>query len=134
MARWRTGLRRAALAATRPAPLALVRAGAGAVMLVAPRALPRALGVAAAASGPTGWVVQMLGAREVALGVGVLRARRSADARAWALAGAACDVVDALVVGAAVRRGVVSRSAGSAVAASALAAGAAGLAHDSWRR
>ena len=127
MARWWAGPRRSTLAATGPASLALVRTGAGAVMLAAPRALPGVLGVPAAVSGHTAWVVQMLGAREVALGVGVLAARGSEGARAWALAGAACDVVDALAAGAAVRRGVVTRSWGSAVAASALAAGSAGL-------
>ena len=134
MARWRAGLRRSTLAATRPASLALVRTGAGAVMLAAPRALPGVLGVPAGVSSPTAWVVQMLGVREVALGVGVLAAHGSEGARAWALAGAACDVVDALVVGAAVRRGAVTRSWGSAVATSALAAGTAALVHLSSRR
>ena len=127
MTRSQARLRRLAGAATRPSSLALVRTGVGAVMLAAPQLLPQVLGVEAAARRRTSWLVQMLGVREVALGAGVLAARSGRDAGAWSLAGSACDVVDALVVGAAVRRGVVSQSWGSAVAASALAAGAVGV-------
>ena len=129
MARWRAGPHGSTLTATGPAALALLRTGAGAVMLVSPQVLPRVLGVDAAARARTAWVVQMLGVREVALGAGALAAQRSAGVRACTAAGTAGDLVDALVVGAAVRRGVVTRSWGSAVAASALAAAAAGLVH-----
>ena len=114
-------------AATAPRSLASVRTGIGTVMLLAPHVLPQVLGVDAAARARTTWLVQMLGVREVALGAGVLTAGPPA-VRALAVAGSACDLVDALVVGAAVRRGVVSRSWGSAVALSALAAGVTGLA------
>ena len=93
-------------AATAPRSLASVRTGIGAVMLLAPHVLPQVLGVDAAARGRTTWLVQMLGVREVALGAGVLTAGPPA-VRALAVAGSACDLVDALVVGAAVRRGVV---------------------------
>jgi hypothetical protein len=131
---WRTDLRRwsgtAAAGATAPTCLAAVRTGVGTVMLLAPGVLPQLLGVDAAARARTSWLVQMLGVREVALGAGVLLADRSGTARSWAVAGSASDVVDALVVGSAVRRGVVHRSWGSAVALSALAAGAAGLARS----
>jgi hypothetical protein len=116
------------VAATSPGSLAAVRTGVGAVMLLTPQVLPQVLGVDAGARQRTSWVVQMLGAREVALGAGVLNAERSGEVRAWAVAGSACDVVDALVVAAAVRRGAVGRSLGTAVALSALAADASGLA------
>ena len=125
-----TRLRSAALLATAPTSLATVRTGIGAVMLVAPQLLPQLLGVDAAARSRTSWLVQMLGAREVAMGASLLAADRSGAARVWALAGSACDVADALVLGAAVRRGVVSRTWGGAVAVSALAAGAVGIARS----
>ncbi len=96
-------------------------------MLLAPQLLPRVLGVDAATGARTSWLVQMVGVREVALGAGTLAAGGSGAVRSWALAGSACDIVDALVVAAAVRRGVVSRPWGSAVALSAAAAGAAAL-------
>ena len=133
MRSWATDLR----TATGPVPVAAVRTGVGVVMLVAPAVLPQVLGVDAAARARTTWLVQMLGVREVALAVGALAAGRSGGAsggaRSWAVAGSACDVVDALVVGSAVRRGAVHPRWGGAVAVSALAAGLAGLAHAGRR-
>jgi hypothetical protein len=130
---WGTDLR----TVTAPAPVAAVRTGVGVVMLLAPSVLPQVLGVDAAARARTSWLVQMLGVREVALAAGVLAAGRSGGAsggtRSWALAGSACDVVDALVVGSAARRGAVHPQWGGAVAVSALAAGLAGLLHASRR-
>ena len=120
-------LRDAARAATSPRALASVRTGIGTVMLLVPDVLPQVLGVDAESRARTTWLVQMLGVREVAMGAGVLSGDRT-GARALALAGSACDVVDALAIGAAVRRGVVSRPWGGAVAVSALAAGLVGLA------
>jgi hypothetical protein len=130
---WRARLQQWSVAATAPASLASVRTGIGTVMLLTPRVLPKVLGVDAAARARTSWLVQMLGVREVAMGAGVLTADRSGGARSWALAGSACDVVDALAIGAAVRRGAVSRAWGSAVAVSALAAGLVGLARAGRR-
>jgi len=111
--------------------VALARTGAGVVMLTQPTALPRVLGVDSAASERTAWVVQMLGARELALGGGAvwtLRARSRRGARAFVLAGALSDALDALVVGAAVARGRVSRPVGGIAVATALTACAVGLA------
>jgi peptide-methionine (R)-S-oxide reductase len=108
----------------RPEALATVRTGIGVVMLLAPQVLLRVLEVDGPARARTSWVVQMVGVREVALGAGVLTAEGTGPTRPWALAGSACDVVDALVIGAAVRRDVVSRPWGGAIALSALAAGA----------
>ena len=129
MRSWRTVV----LTATAPDTLGAVRTGVGTVMLLAPHVLPQLLGVDAAARARTSWLVQMLGVRELALGIGVLAADRSGGARPWAVASSACDLVDAVVVGAAVRRGAVHPSWGSAVAVSALGAGLAGLAHTRRR-
>jgi peptide-methionine (R)-S-oxide reductase len=123
VAPWPARLERAALAATAPQTLATVRTGIGVVMLLTPQVLPQLLGVDAAARARTSWAVQMVGAREVALGAGVLAAQRSGGARPWLLAGSACDVVDAVVIGAAARRGAVDRPLGAAIALSALVAG-----------
>ena len=133
MRSWAAHLQRWSVTATAPASLASVRTGVGTVLLLAPHVLPQVLGVDAAARARTSWLVQMLGVREVALGAGVLTADRSGGARSWALAGSVSDVVDALAIGAAVRRGAVSRARGSAVALSALAAGLAGLARAGRR-
>ena len=107
------------------AHLAWGRAGAGTVMLARPTALPRLLGTDSATAARTGWAVQMLGAREVALGLGTVVALRRDDARSsrtWLAAGVLCDAVDALVVGAATARGRVPAGAGLAVVAVALSA------------
>jgi hypothetical protein len=128
VARHRSPLQALADRAT-PAQLALGRAGAGTLMLVRPRALPQVLGVDSATATRTGWAVQMLGAREVALGLGTFAALRSGDrrgARLWLAAGVLADGVDALAMAGALARGRVSRSAGLgvlAVAASAVALG-----------
>ena len=109
----------------RPEHLAAARTAAGAVMLARPRLMPRALGVDSAASARMSWVVQMLGAREVALGVGALVALRRPDrsaARVWVAAGLLSDAVDVLAVGAAVAGGRLSKGAGGAVTVSALGA------------
>lgn len=113
-----------------PARLAAGRTGAGVVMLTRPRLMPQTMGVDSASAAQTAWVVQMLGAREIALGIGTLAALRSGDARAtrtWVAAGVVCDGLDALAVGAAVLSGRLSRPIGGAVVLTALAATAGGL-------
>ncbi len=123
--------RLAALAAVvTPGRLALGRTGAGAVMVVRPRLMPQALGVDSASAVRTAWVVQMLGAREIALGLGTLVALRAdpRSGRTWVAAGVLCDAVDVLAVGAAVARGRLSRPVGGAVVVTALGACLGGLA------
>ena len=98
--------------------LSLARAAVGANMITQPRTLARVLGVDSAAAARTSWATQMLGAREVALGVGTFVALRRPDtrpARLWLLAGLFSDAVDALAVGAAVARGRVSKVTGPVV-------------------
>jgi hypothetical protein len=112
------------------AQLALGRAAVGAVLLVRPRTLPDLLADDPAEGRQQSWVVQMLGAREVALGLGGAAAllapwrsgARSSDARSWLAAGLLCDAVDALAVAAAVGSGRVRAGTGGAVVAVAAAA------------
>ena len=116
--------------AATPARLALGRAGVGTVMVVQPRLMPTLMGVDSASATKTSWVVQMLGAREIALGLGTLVALRSPDsrvARTWVAAGVLSDGVDVLAVGGAVLRGRLSRGSGALVVATALGAALAGL-------
>ena len=119
-----------------PLRLAQGRTAVGAVMLVRPSVLPAGLGVDRVSAERTGWVVQMLGAREVALGAGAWVALRRGDARAarlWLAAGLLADAVDALAVAGAVGRGRVRTGPGTAlvgVAATAAAVQAAALAED----
>jgi hypothetical protein len=114
----------------RPAPLAAGRAGIGAVMIARPRALPGAFGVDSATSARMSWAVQMLGAREVAVGLGTLASLRGGDRRAtrtWVAAGIVCDAVDALVMASALARRRVAGPAGAAALVIALAATAGGV-------
>jgi hypothetical protein len=119
-----------------PAHLAMGRAGAGAVMVLRPRALPQLMGVDSATAARLGWSLQMLGARELALGLGTLASLRRTEqgaSRTWVAAGVLCDAVDVLVVGGALARGRVSKGAGTAVlavAAGAVALGARALQED----
>lgn len=97
--------------------LALGRAAAGVSMLARPRLLASSLGVDSAAAGRMTWVTQMLGAREVALGVGTWTALRRGDPKAtrlWLCAGLLSDAVDALAIGSAVAQGRVSKLTGTA--------------------
>ena len=100
--------------------LALGRAAVGVTMITRPSTLPRLLGVDSAAATRMGWSTQMLGAREVALGLGAFVALRRPDAKAarlWLLAGVLSDAVDALAVGAAVAKGRVSKITGPGLVA-----------------
>jgi hypothetical protein len=104
--------------------VAVARIGSGVTMLVRPRTLPTLLGMHSASTARIGWAVQMLGARDLALGLGTVHALRY-DARAsrtWLAAGLLCDTIDALVLAAAAGRGRVSRPVAAAVVVLAAAA------------
>lgn len=119
-ARTTGNLRLAALAALTPARLSLGRAGVGTVMLARPTALGGLLGVDRATAAQTGFTVQMLGARELALGLGTWTSLRRGDTRAsrlWLAAAVLSDAVDAVVVAGAIGRGRVSGAPGAAVVA-----------------
>lgn len=117
--------RRARSALVSPAAVGLGRAGVGVSMLARPWLMPQLLGVPARARADLGWAVQMLGARELALGIGSVVARRAGDrraARTWLLAGLVCDLVDAVALAAAVGSGRVRPGPGAGVVAAAAAA------------
>lgn len=110
-----------------PSSLSLGRAGVGGVMLARPTALTTLLGVDRQDAVATTWVTRMLGAREVALGLGAYAALRRGDAgaaRLWLLAGLLSDAVDAVAVGGALGRGTVSTAPGAAVVLTATGAAA----------
>lgn len=121
----RTGLRRLAVTALTPSRLALGRAGLGVALVAAPARSVALLGTDAGAARAASWTAQMLGAREVALGLGTAVALRRPDRRAarlWVAAGLLCDAVDALAVARAAGRGDVHRATGVAVTGVAVAA------------
>lgn len=114
---------------TTPAHLAVGRTAAGASMVVRPKALPQLMGLDSATATRVGWSVQMLGIRDLALGLGTLVALRNPDpraARSWLAMGVLCDAVDALAVTGAMVKGRVSKGSGAAVVAVALGAAAIG--------
>jgi len=118
---------RSLAALLQPQPLGLARTGVGLSMLALPGLVPAVLGVQAPACTAMAWAMQMLGAREIAVGLGGATASRSADpqaARAWLAAGLLCDAVDALAVAGAVGRGRLRPGPGAALIAVAVAAAA----------
>lgn len=98
-----------------PRGLAVGRAAVGVTMLARPTAFPTLLGVDEQSSERMAWVVQMLGAREVALAGGALLGRK--QPRLWYAAGLLSDAVDAVAVSAALGKGQVRRSTGVALVA-----------------
>ncbi len=108
------------LAGVTAAHLALARSGAGVSMITQPTVLPRLLGVDSASAATMAWSTRMLGAREIALGLGAFTALRSGDgtsSRLWLLAGLFSDGVDALAVAAGTARGRLHPVSGAAVTA-----------------
>jgi hypothetical protein len=103
-----------------PRGLALGRTAVGVTMITQPELLPAALGVDAPARAQTAWVVQMLGAREIALGVGALLGRK--QPRLWLAGGLLSDAVDAVAVAGAMGAGRVRRPAGTGFVLVALSA------------
>ena len=108
-----------------PTALSVARIGAGTAMTVQPARVQSALGVDPVSAGRTSWAVQMLGARDLALGVGSLVALRRGDTRGsrlWLAAGLFSDAVDAFAVSRAVGKGTVTRAAGVGTVSAALTA------------
>jgi hypothetical protein len=94
----------------------------GSLFLARPEAFARLLGVDSATAGRLDWQGQMIGAREIGLGVGLLASLRG-NPRPWLLAGALADGVDAYAFTSGARAGKVRPGLGYGL--SALAAGAA---------
>ena len=119
------GARAALSRGATPAALSVGRIGAGTAMTLRPSLVQAALGVDPVSAGRTAWAVQMLGARDLALGVGALVALRRGDARAsrlWLAAGLFSDAVDAFAISRAIGKGTVRPAAGSATVGVALTA------------
>jgi hypothetical protein len=95
---------------TDPRGVAAGRTLVGLTMMAQPSLVPSLLGVSEEAREGTGFLVQMLGAREIALGLGAQTARN--DRRRWLLAGILSDAVDAVVVARAIRSGRARRVTG----------------------
>lgn len=87
--------------------IAATRVLVGTSMLARPALVPRLLGVDASTAARVSWIGVMLGAREVALGVGTLRSLRRGDWTPWVVGSALCDAADALALGSATVRGHV---------------------------
>jgi hypothetical protein len=95
-------------------------------MLARPLLLPRPLGIDTVTARRVDWLVQMAGARDIALGAGALAARQNGGWRTFTAAALASDVADALVLTQAVRRRQIGRIVGGLTALSAVVAAAAG--------
>ena len=100
------------------------RVAAGIGMITRPELLPKVLGVDSGSAERTAFLGRMLGAREVALGAGLLLSRSTAGERDWLLGAALSDGVDGVAFAMAARRGVVRPVLATAlVATAALATG-----------
>lgn len=99
------------------------RVALGVGMVARPELFPKVLGIDSGTAARMGWFGRMFGAREVALGAGLLLAGRNGSGeREWLLAGAVSDAVDAAAFAEALRRGLVRRPLAAAFAGTALAA------------
>lgn len=108
-----------------PRGLALGRTALGVTMLTQPGLIPAVLGVPAESRDSMDWAVQMLGAREVALGLGSLLAKK--ERRLWHAAGLLSDAVDAVVIAGAISSKKVRSASGAGmvvIAATAAVVGA----------
>lgn len=84
--------------------LAVARIAIGGALMLAPKRLGRVWLGAPAQQSATATVVRCLGARDIALGVGLARAIESGgDPRPWVLAAGAADACDAIATAAAWR-------------------------------
>jgi hypothetical protein len=94
--------------------LGIARGVFGTAMAVAPALLPRLLGADARTARRLGYLPRMIAARELAIGVGTLRAVGAGeDLRSWLAAQAVSDAGDAVAIAAALRAGRVNRVAGA---------------------
>jgi hypothetical protein len=99
--------------------LAAGRAGFGLLLMARPRTLTTPAGIDELTGARLSWVVRMLGAREVGIGVGAFGRPR---ALGWMLAGLFSDATDAVSIAAAVRSRRVGPVWGVSVVGIALAA------------
>jgi hypothetical protein len=104
-----------------PGLVAAIRCAIGVGALVRPAAAVRSSGVDRVTADRVAWLGQLVGGRDLALGVGLLRAlARREDTRGWVRAGMFADAVDAVALATAAARGTISPLAGAAGAAAAV--------------
>jgi hypothetical protein len=106
--------------------IAALRVAVGAGLLARPDLLPRVLGVDRVTAGRLRWAGQMLGGRDLGLGVGVLAAG-AATHRPWLLVQAFVDAVDGVALLTAARRRAVVPLPAAALTATGLVSAAAEL-------
>ena len=99
----------------------------GSTFLLVPRFSVRVLGVDSASAKRMSFLARMAAARDIGLGAGTLDAGPTSAARPWLLAGAAADAVDAVVIAAAMRRGVTRGGAATGIVVGAAATAAVGV-------
>ncbi|HVF03413.1 MAG TPA: hypothetical protein VNA20_01095 [Frankiaceae bacterium] len=105
------------------------RVALGVGMVARPDLLPKLLGVDSGTASRMSWLGRMFGAREIALGAGLLVAGRDREGE-WLLGAALSDAVDAVAFAEAARRGVVRPALGGAFTVT--AATAAGTEVAAW--
>jgi len=89
----------------------------GAGLVFAPDGLARSLGIDPDAAQQTRWLSRLTGAREIAIGVGAIRAwRRNEDPSGWILAQAVSDGTDVVAFVVAAASGKVSYARGIGMA------------------
>jgi hypothetical protein len=104
------------------------RLALGGIFLAFPVPSVRLLGVDSASAARLSWLARMAAARDLALGVGVLRAAVTQRGRVPALLGSALvDAADAVLIAVAARDARVDRVRGLAMAAGAAGAACAGI-------
>jgi hypothetical protein len=107
---------RPVLSRSRLVILGAFRVGIGTAMLARPGDLPRLLGADSLTAERMSYLGRMVGARELALGVGTLgAARRGGDPSPWLLAQALSDAVDSLAFAGAGARGHAGRPMAAAL-------------------
>jgi peptide-methionine (R)-S-oxide reductase len=101
----------------------------GVALLTDPAGMVRQLGVDQASAVRMSWLARIAGARDAALGTGTAVALlRGHDQRAWLLAGASCDLVDAFVSAQTAQQRRVDPLRGWLMTGVAIATAAAGIA------
>jgi hypothetical protein len=93
--------------------LGVTRIVIGAGLLISPVGLARGLGIDAVTARRVGWMARIAGARELAIGLGTLRAwRRDEPVTGWVAAQAISDGVDAVAFAVTAARGDVGPARG----------------------
>lgn len=101
------------------------RLAIGAGFLAAPVLSTRVLGLDTATAKRITFLARMAAVRDITLGVGTLTA--GPDAGRWLAAGAVCDLVDAVVIVAAVRKRTLRGALAAGIAVGAVASAVVGL-------